>query len=479
MTMLEDRLRKGLAAEADARSLPTRLPQVSATYSAKGARVALVAAAFVLVVVGGTTLVTRAVTPTDTGSAVGAIPSGTTDTSKTPDTVAPVVGFSADEAAAMPVVPAEYGFDLGDWQRRIAMGLNAGGSAPLELSAEDLTEDLVTVVRSSTSAVLADIDATPPYGVRVIRALRDSEDTGWFAGMTVDHSGGDCLVIVESDAVVYGECRSGEDSDARGVLLDLGVGGYGYDGLVDPATVTVGDWVEYVWWGLPESVVDVVYWRDAGDGVESDISINTALGGTVWIARALAGVEQPIRVQARDAEGTVIIDNTLMIPAASADAPATAATLADYDMDAGRFADLLRGETFLGGGTVLGERWAIVGRTMAEQGKETLQCVGVRPILSEDSCGGGDFLSWMVLPVGDGGVVVFKGPDDASHVRVAFDDGRVVDIPFVGLSEGYPPIAVISVERIGENGTAYAMNESGEILYSTDFEVSSFAEPKG
>lgn len=90
MTMLENRLSKGLAAEADARPLPTRLPQVSPTYSVKGARVALAAAAVTLVVVGGATLVSRVADPTNEvsvaapGSSIGT----TTTTQSTPTTSA-------------------------------------------------------------------------------------------------------------------------------------------------------------------------------------------------------------------------------------------------------------------------------------------------------------------------------------------------------------------------------------------------------
>ena len=161
-----------------------------------------------------------------------------------------------------------------------------------------------------------------------------------------------------------------------------------------------------------------------------------------------------------------------------------------YDTDRDRFAALLlpaygdqtegiTEDVFLGGGVVLGEPWAIVGTQHVVPGKRTVSCIGVRPILNEDVCDSGDYLYSQVLPVGAGGVLVFHTSLDATRVLVSFGDGRVVDVPVLGTTDGYPPIAVIPVERIGEAGTALTTNDSGDVLNATAFSVSEFAVPQG
>lgn len=408
--------------------------------------------------------------------------------SETPDAIASTVGFSAGEVATMPVVLADHGYDLDDPLQAV-IASDVWTTMGYDSALGEFDEALVAAVRDAVSTAMSPVDARPPYEAGVIAARFDPVSEAWSGVMSVSHADGECLVVIEKGAHNHSVCPDSADAAPETLLLR-------YDeftpfgGLFDAATASVGDWVDLVWWSLPENVVDVLYWRDVGDGAELDVPPARLTGGTAWTSWMVAGVDLPIRVQARDANGVVVIEDTLTIPAAGTDVP-DATTILEYDMDVERFADLLRPEkmlndgetvisedTFLGGGSVLGSPWAIVGGTTTDKYKPTSHCVGVSPPL-DLTCGGIDFLHWTVLPVGDGGVVVFNGPEDANHVRVAFDDGRVIEVPFVGPSEGYPPIAVVTVERIGENGTAYAITESGDVLFGADFEVSLFAMPGG
>jgi len=81
--------------------------------------------------------------------------------------------------------------------------------------------------------------------------------------------------------------------------------------------------------------------------------------------------------------------------------------------------------------------------------------------------------------VGDAGIVVFDAPSDATSVRVAFSDGRVVDVPVIGKDEGFLSIAVVPVERVGMSGAAVALNDTGQALFGTTFEVVNFVMPQG
>jgi hypothetical protein len=159
-----------------------------------------------------------------------------------------------------------------------------------------------------------------------------------------------------------------------------------------------------------------------------------------------------------------------------------AATEIAYETDPIDFVALVgQGETFLGGGYVNGDPWAIVGRSLVVEGKPTLECSGVRPTLDEDVCDVVEGLGWMALPVGNtgGGVLVARSSEDADAIRVNFDDGTAVEAPLVGASQGYPPVAVIPLDAAGIGGTIHAVTGDGEILWSQSFTVDEIVNPGG
>ncbi|MEN8040767.1 MAG: discoidin domain-containing protein [Actinomycetota bacterium] len=154
--------------------------------------------------------------------------------------------------------------------------------------------------------------------------------------------------------------------------------------------------------------------------------------------------------------------------------------VAGYDMDPAKYESMTRGTVFLGGGSSQGAPWAIIGRLSTDQGKPVLKCIGVRPLLNEDVCDTTDTGIWSVVyPVGDAGIVVFRPTQDAVSIVVTFDDGDAIEIPVVGADGGYPAIAVISVDRVGQAGSATSLDADREMIDTVRWEVTGFFEPKG
>ena len=156
------------------------------------------------------------------------------------------------------------------------------------------------------------------------------------------------------------------------------------------------------------------------------------------------------------------------------------AGVSEYDMDPAPYEALTTGAIFLGGGSSQGTPWAIIGRVIDDGDKPRLACTGVRPLMNEDVCSPIDRSIWpVVYPVGDAGIVVFRPTQDAVSIIVTFDDGGAVEIPVVGVAEGYPAIAVISVDRVGQAGSATSLNADREMIDTVRWVVSGFFEPKG
>ncbi|HJQ94244.1 MAG TPA: hypothetical protein VJ935_00860 [Acidimicrobiia bacterium] len=186
--------------------------------------------------------------------------------------------------------------------------------------------------------------------------------------------------------------------------------------------------------------------------------------------------------------GGALLSISEVIFGQSADAPSDEepvqepATHIEYETDPAGFEALLGdGDTFLGGGYLNGDPWAIVGRSLAAEGKPTLECSGVRPIIDEDVCDDLEGLGWMALPIGDtgGGVLVVRSSEDADVARINYEDGTAVEAPFVGSVDGYPPVAVVPIEAPGISGTIHAITENGDVLWSEPFTVTEIVNPGG
>ncbi len=180
----------------------------------------------------------------------------------------------------------------------------------------------------------------------------------------------------------------------------------------------------------------------------------------------------------RPPSGEAVSDVTTTITAPVL-APLEAGVL-QYDMDPAPYEALTGGAIFLGGGSSQGTPWAIIGRAIDDVGKPRLACTGVRPLMNEDVCSPIDRSIWpVVYPVGDAGIVVFRPTQDAVSIIVTFDDGGAVEIPVVGVAGGYPAIAVISVDRVGQAGSASSLNADRVMIDTVRWEVTGFFEPKG
>ena len=156
------------------------------------------------------------------------------------------------------------------------------------------------------------------------------------------------------------------------------------------------------------------------------------------------------------------------------------AGILQYDMDPAPYVALTGSALFLGGGSSQGTPWAIIGRVIDDGDKPRLACTGVRPLRNEDVCSPIDRSIWpVVYPVGDAGIVVFRPTQDAVAIIVTFDDDGAVEIPVVGVADGYPAIAVISVDRVGQAGSATSINADREMIDTVRWEVTGFFEPKG
>ena len=186
--------------------------------------------------------------------------------------------------------------------------------------------------------------------------------------------------------------------------------------------------------------------------------------------------------------GGALLSISEVIFGQSADAPSDgepvqeATVQIEYETDPAGFEALVgNGDTFLGGGYVNGDPWAIVGRSLAVEGKPTLECSGVRPIIDEDVCDDLEGLGWMALPVGDsgGGVLVVRSSEDADAVRIDYEEGTAIEASFVGPNDGYPPVAVVPIEAPGISGTIYAITDNGDVLWSQRFTVTEIVNPGG
>jgi len=446
MTDLDQRLRTGLAAKAE------RLPDPPPSHTQHTSRPAwrtpraLGAAAAVAAVVGAVSV------------------AGLLITTSAPPETAPgsdvVAGFSSTAADTMDVSAAQYPFSISDTEsmERIA-------SVPL--SADDLTGEMIDKVREVSGAILADIDAVPPYGATVITAWTDTFGDVPILKMNfiVDHANGSCFARAEGDLTLVSDCVN----DTNTTISEWAM-----------TTEGATDWMSFLLWGLPDEVVEVAVPRMPSASIEG-IQMVAVLDGTIELGFQMSGIEQQIHLEAFDAQGELVLTHELIIPQSPTlvDSVKDATEVLVYDADVAPYEHLLNADdTFLGGGTVLGTPWAIVGRISQPEGKPALACVGVRPIPGEDVCDSSGHLWSTVLPVGDAGIVVFNAPPGSTSVRVAFSDGRVIDVPVVG-DDGFLSIAVVPVEQIGMSGTAVALNDTGQALFGTTFEVVNFVMPQG
>lgn len=458
MNQLEDRLRTALVAEAELwPDPPPAPPRHEASPVWRAPRTAIAAAAVVMLIGAGTLI-----------GLAGTVSRGESDAVSSSS----VAGFSTSEVERMPVSMARYGFSIAEWMA----SRESATSYSEEMSPDDLSDELVASIRAAAGGVLAEVDASPPYRATVIRAWSDSsteirsdssiEIPRLWAEVVVNYADGGCFLRIENKTAVVADCSTGNNPQ----MSSWGVTTGGASG-----------WVAFVWWGLPDTVVDVAYARAAGQ-LPSESGLAAVLGGTASLSFPTAGVEQRILLEARDAAGSVVLSREAIVPpnpdlAESVKNPTETFT---YDVDPELYRDLLQGgDTFLGGGNAGGEPWAIVSRLLVVEGKPTLGCVGVRPILSEDFCDSADGIFAQVLPIGDAGVVVFGPPIGTASVRVMFSDGGVISLPVVDPGEAYPPIAVIPVERVGQSGTAVALDATGQPLFDTSFKVTDFRVPQG
>ena len=447
MTDLEQRLRTGLAAKAE------RLPDPPPSHTQQTSRPAwrtpraLGAAAAVAAVVGAVSV------------------AGLLNTTSAPPEIAPgsdvVAGFSSTAADTMDVSAAQYPFSISDTESRERI-------ASVPLPADDLTGEMIDKVREVSGAILADIDAVPPYGATVITAWTDTFGEVPILKMNfiVDHANGSCFARAEGDLTLVSDCVN----DTNTTISEWAM-----------TTEGATDWMSFLLWGLPDEVVEVAVPRSPSASIEG-IQMVSVLDGTIELGFQMSGIEQQIHLEAFDAQGELVLTHELIIPQSPTlgDTVKDATEVLVYDADVAPYEHLLNADdTFLGGGTVRGTPWAIVGHISQPEGKPTLSCVGVRPIPGEDVCDSSGHLWSRVLPVGDAGIVVFDAPSDATSVRVAFSDGRVVDVPVIGTDEGFLSIAVVPVERVGMSGAAVALNDTGQALFGTTFEVVNFVMPQG
>jgi hypothetical protein len=411
---------------------------------------------------------------TDSGNGIGP-DSATGDSPTRPAQEAPT-GFSPADAETMEIAAAEYPFDVEAWS---ATTPNASQFVA-EVSEEEITPELIDLVRAAASDALADADAEPPYEARIISAFET--DGAWNALATAAFAGGECLVVIDSGASGFHECRTNVSNPTEPILLD---GNRGRFTVLPPdVSFAAGDWVSVVWWGLPAEATRVQY-HITTDAAASDASVTPVLGGTIRHSLAVQGVDQRLSIEALDSNDEVLMEDSVRIPAFAESERVldAAATEIVYETDPTDFEALVgQGETFLGGGYVNGEPWAIVGRSLVSEGKPTLECSGVRPILDEDVCDVlDDGLGWMALPVGNtgGGVLEARTSEDAGVIRINFDDGTAVEAPLVGADQGYPPVAVIPIEAPGISGTIHAVSDNREVLWSQPFTVNEIVRPGG
>ena len=416
---------------------------------------------------------------TDTGQGVGPadsaavdIPNGTEQ--ETPDQQR-ATGFSPAHAVTMEVAGAEYPFDVETWSATTP----SATQFIAELSEEEITSELVDLVRAAASDALAGIDGEPPYEARIISAFRT--DGSWNALATASFASGECLVVVDGGVSEFRECRSNGSNQPEPILLDGNSGGFSV--LPGDALFVVGDWVSVVWWGLPAEA-SLVRYRTTSEAAVSDDSVTPVLGGTVRISTSVQGVDQHFSIEALASDDEVVMEDSVLIPSFddAGDVLEAAATHIEYQTDPSGFETLVGpGDTFLGGGYVNGDPWAIVGRSLVVEGKPRLECSGVRPILDEDTCDVLEGLGWMALPVGNtgGGVLVARSSKNAETIRVNYDDGTAVEAPFIGTSAGYPPVAVIPIEVPGISGTIHVVTNNGAILWSQPFTVTEIVNPGG
>ncbi|HLF44529.1 MAG TPA: hypothetical protein VJA46_13535 [Acidimicrobiia bacterium] len=415
----------------------------------------------------------------DTGQGIGPTDSAAVDSPNGTgqETADPqrATGFSAADAEAMEVVGAEYPFDVEAWSATTP----SATQFIAEFTEEEITSELVDLVRAIASDALAGIDAEPPYEARIISAFQT--DGSWNALATASFASGECLVVVDGGVSGFRECRSTGSNPPEPILLDGNSGGFTV--LPGDASFVVGDWVSVVWWGLPQQASFVRY-RTTSEAAVSADSVTPVLGGTVRISTSVQGVDQLFSIAALASDDEVVMEDSVLIPSfgGAGEILETAATQVEYEMDPSGFEALVgQGESFLGGGYVNGDPWAIVGRSLVVEGKPTLECNGVRPILDEDVCDVLEGLGWMALPVGNtgGGVLVARSSEDAETIRVNYDDGTAVEAPFIGTSAGYPPVAVIPIEAPGISGTIHAITDNGAILWSQPFTVNEIVNPGG
>lgn len=247
----------------------------------------------------------------------------------------------------------------------------------------------------------------------------------------------------------------------------------------------------------------------SGDDVIEVVPFRLPGSGKQFVVVELPHRSAPVTVEVLDESGTVLdtsipldwsAEDPFVVPEGSGDgrppsdeavsdvtttstAPVLApleAGILPYDMDPAPYEALTGGALFLGGGSSQGTPWAIVGRVIDDVDKPRLACTGVRPLMNEDVCSPIDRSIWpVVYPVGDAGIVVFRPTQDAVSIIVTFDDGDAVEIPVVGVAEGYPAIAVISVDRVGQAGSVTSLNADRVMIDTVRWEVTGFFEPKG
>ncbi len=450
MNQLEHRLRTALVAEAELWPDPPPAPPRREPSPVWRAPRTAIAAAAIVMLLGAATMIGLA----------GRVSPGESDTVSSSS----VAGFSASQAERMPVSTARYGFSITEWMA----SQESATSYSEEMSPDDLSGELVASIRAAGGGVLAEEDASPPYRATVLRAWSDSstKTPGLWAEVVVSYADGGCFLRIENGAAVVADCSTGRNPQMSSWAVTTG---------------GASDWIAFVWWNLPDTAIDVAFSRATGQ-LSSESGLAAVLDETASLSFPTAGIEQLILLEARDAAGAVVVSREIVVPpnpdlALSVEDPTEAFA---YDADPDPYRDLLQsGDTFLAGGTAGSEPWAIVSRESAVEGKPTLGCVGVRPILSEDFCDSADGIFAQVLPIGDAGVVVFGPPIGTASVRVMFSDGHVVDVLVADTGDEYPPIAVIPVERVGQSGTAVALDAAGQALFDTTFEVTGFRVPQG
>lgn len=466
MKTLERRLVDTLRAEAE------RLPDEAATYTVPplqsrrtGAlRPGLAAPAAVVAVM----ILAAPVIWLSAGRGGGGETSATTPTTQSPITEPTQPGTTAPANAPV------FGGLLGSVVDVLPDGFDPAVASPLMVtdgSPEDAAIRYLTTRNVTNSVGITQVEEQDGYtlvGWAWGRLLDESEPEEGEAGWVLMRPSNESfeLIAATTDSVDLSDVTF-TDGRLRGSVTNSSDQHMGVDVLnLDETPVAAAPHPE----GMPDA--DFL-WGTAGAG-ESPMTLDLP-------------VTEPFIFRVNLVGGTLLSISEVIF-GQSADAPSDeepdqeATMQIEYEIDPAGFEALVGdGDTFLGGGYVNGDPWAIVGRSLAVEGKPTLECSGVRPIIDEDVCDDLEGLGWMALPVGDsgGGVLVVRSSEDADVVRIGYEDGTAVEAPFVGPGDGYPPVAVVPIEAPGISGTIHAITDNGDVLWSQPFTVTEIVNPGG